>query len=147
MIISTRSLIGIINKDDSVDTIYCHWDGYPSNQGPLLTQFYNTADKVRDLIALGGISYLAEKLEPTTGSHSFEHPEQNVVVAYHRDRGEDWEHNKSAHFANIDELISDIGWEDYVYLFDVRTESWRYAPTYKLKSLHNFLLLTEPFEE
>ena len=142
---STRSLIGILDADNSIDTIYCHWDGYPSNQGPLLTQFYNTANKVRDLIALGGISYLAEKLEPTTTEHSFDHPEQNVVVAYHRDRGEDWAHNKPAHFANIDELIGSGGWEDYVYLFDVRTKSWKYAPTYKLKSLADFSPLTEPF--
>lgn len=144
---STRSLIGILDADNSIDTIYCHWDGYPSNQGPLLTQFYNTANKVRDLIALGGISYLAEKLEPTTDSHSFDNPERDVVVAYHRDRGEDWEHNKPAHFANIDELISDIGWEDYVYLFNVQTKSWQYAPTYKLKSLADFSPLTAPFED
>ena len=144
---STRSLIGTINEDDSVDTIYCHWGGCPSHHGPLLTQFYNTADRVRDLIALGGISRLAKKLEPTTADHTFNNPENDVVVAYHRDRGEDWEHNKPAHFANIDELINSIGWEDYVYLFDVRTKSWQYASTYKLKSLTDFSPLTEPFED
>lgn len=144
---STRSLIGMLNADNSIDIIYCHWNGYPSNQCPLLTQFYNTTDKVRSLLALGGISYLAEKLEPTIDSHSFDTPEHGVVVAYHRDRGEDWEHNKSVHFADIDELINDGGWEDYIYLFNVQTNSWQYAPTYRLKSLHNFLPLTEPFEE
>ena len=32
----TRSRIGIRNADDSVDSIYCHWDGYPDHNGRLL---------------------------------------------------------------------------------------------------------------
>lgn len=143
---STRSLIGILNADNSIDVIYCHRAGYPSHHGPLLTQIYNTYGKVRSLLALGGLSRLAEKLEPTTDSHSFNTPEHGVVVAYHRDRGEDWGHNKPAHFANIDTLINDGGWEDYVYLFNAQTNLWQYAPTYKLKSLDDFLPLTKPFK-
>jgi|APGre2960657505_1045072.scaffolds.fasta_scaffold153300_2 hypothetical protein len=38
----TRSSIGIENKDGSVRTIFCHYDGYPSYTGKRLLQtFYN----------------------------------------------------------------------------------------------------------
>jgi len=55
---ATRSFIGILNKDDSVDYIYCHWDGYPEHNGVLLNDFYNNEDTVRDLISLGDLSVL-----------------------------------------------------------------------------------------
>ena len=61
---ATRSNIGIKNSDGSIEMIYCHWDGYPDNQLPILTEHYNTEDKVRELLALGDISVLAERVKP-----------------------------------------------------------------------------------
>ena len=84
---STRSRIGILNSDGSVKSIYCHWDGYPSNNGAILLEHYTDAKKVEELIALGDISSLGSKIS-TDKPHSFDDPVEDVVVAYGRDRGE-----------------------------------------------------------
>ena len=39
---STNSRIGILHEDGTTETIYCHWDGYPEHQMPILTEHYNT---------------------------------------------------------------------------------------------------------
>ena len=54
----TRSRIGIQLKDKSVLSVYCHWDGYPSFNGRVLNEFYNTPEKVANLINGGNISSL-----------------------------------------------------------------------------------------
>jgi hypothetical protein len=112
---STRSRI-TIKKDGKSKSIYCHWDGYPSNQMPLLKNNYSTYEAAKTLINLGDISYLAPKPIPTPGSgHSFNNPEKDVVVAYHRDRG--------------DKLWFDIGREEYNYFIDFDEEN----PEWKLE--------------
>lgn len=49
---STRSRIGILNADGSIDSIYCHCDGYLSYNGDILMHHYDTEDKVRALLKL-----------------------------------------------------------------------------------------------
>lgn len=86
---ATRSTISI-KEGNKIKTIYCHWDGYPSNNGAILLQHYSDPNKVNQLINLGDISSLRENVEPTntTTPHSFDKPHDDVVVAYMRDRGE-----------------------------------------------------------
>ena len=122
---STRCYIGIKNDDGSIDAIYCHHDGYPSYMGKMLNENYNGEELVRELIALGDLSSLCKKLNPTDGSgHSFEHPEKDVTVAYHRDRGEDFNY---AHCANVTEFwgfmsgLSDI---EHEYLYYPKDNLW-----------------------
>lgn len=110
---ATRSRIAIELADGSVESIYCHWDGYPDHNGRVLTDHYTLPEKVQDLIDLGDISYLAPILEPT-GTHSFNDPEDGVVVAYGRDRGEKGVGKKS-HSSVSDFFNGDI--EEYGYLF------------------------------
>lgn len=50
---STHSRIGIINKDGSIESIYCHFDGYYSHMGAILLKHFNSQKKARALIALG----------------------------------------------------------------------------------------------
>ena len=83
---ATRSRIGIL-RNNVVQSIYCHWDGYVEHHGPILLEHYNAYEKISELMNLGNISSLAPKIAPT-GNHSFDEPEDDVVVAYHRDRGE-----------------------------------------------------------
>lgn len=54
---ATRSLIGIQNKDGSIETIYCHWDGYPTYVGTVLSLFYGEKE-TRKLLKLGNRSSL-----------------------------------------------------------------------------------------
>lgn len=129
---STRSHIGIRNEDGSLDVIYCHYDGYPSYNGALLLHHYKDPDKIRELIALGDISSLAEAVRPTEESHSFETPQKGVVVAYGRDRKEDGV--DSRHYplmaAYEKHMKSEGGYIEYVYLYDVSERKWLWSPAY-----------------
>jgi hypothetical protein len=71
---ATRSRIAIENQDETVNSIYCHFDGYLSGVGETLFNHYDK-EKLEKLIGLGDISSLGESTEDT--------------VAYCRDRGED----------------------------------------------------------
>lgn len=62
---STNATISILLADDSVSTIYSHWDGYPQGVGTVLLESYNTEAQVQDLIAQGDVSSLDHTL---TGS-------------------------------------------------------------------------------
>lgn len=131
---STRSNIGIINKDGSVDVIYCHYDGYPSCNGAILQEHYQSPAKIRELIALGDISSLAADVKPTKGKHTFDDPQDGVVIAYGRDRHEC--NVAPLHFSNLEaykQHMKDASWIEYVYLFDIRESKWLWAPChYKL---------------
>jgi hypothetical protein len=118
---STRS--GIVRKTDTGwEGIYCHFDGYLSNNGRILNEFYSDPDKVEELIALGDISGLDETVETTE--------------AYHRDRDED---RHSSTGATLEEVISQIDGE-YFYYFDDNAW-WVIMPDGKE------MLLTDALEE
>jgi hypothetical protein len=119
---ATRSRIAIEREDGSVRSIYCHHDGYPEHNGAVLHNHYQDRNKVERLIALGDISSLSEKVEPT-GPHSFNSPERGVVVAYHRDRGEDLR-NADYHMSKTTYFKGDI--EEFGYIFTKENE-WVYA--------------------
>jgi len=53
---STRSRIGIELKNDSVLSVYHHWDGYPEWLGRILRTHYNTRQQVAELIDGGDMS-------------------------------------------------------------------------------------------
>ena len=120
---ATRSRIAIENQDGTVLSIYCHWDGYPSHHGPILLEHYTTQEKVKSLIELGSISSLAPETEIPEGvAHNFENATEGIVVAYHRDRGEDLvikEHESVNEFVK-----SDV--EEYGYIFTAAGE-WLFA--------------------
>ena len=60
---ATRSYIGKRFEDNKIHYIYCHWDGYPSHNGVLLTDYYSTDDKVTELINLGDLSCLEPNID------------------------------------------------------------------------------------
>ena len=89
---STRSTIAIQRKDGTRTGIYCHFDGYIEGVGLILQLAYNTADKVEKLLSLGNLSVLGYYTEPDEKiPHNFEMRQPNVCVAYHRDRGDDFQ--------------------------------------------------------
>ena len=53
---ATRSRIGIQLKDDSVLSVYHHWDGYPEWLGKTLVEQYNSKEKASELIDGGDMS-------------------------------------------------------------------------------------------
>jgi len=60
--VSTRSTIWIENED-GLEGIYCHFDGYLSNNGVLLYNHYKDEEKLRELISKGEMRVLNETVE------------------------------------------------------------------------------------
>lgn len=85
----TSSAIGMKMEDGTVMAVRCNWDGYPQGVGRILAGFYRDRSKVEQLLALGFLSSLDEKVAPEQGmAHSWQHPQPGVTVAYRRDRNE-----------------------------------------------------------
>ena len=55
---STRSNIAIENRDGSITSLYCHYDGYLSNNGKILAEHYSDPKKVRELFSGNGFRSL-----------------------------------------------------------------------------------------
>lgn len=81
---STRSTIAIRRTDGTQTKIYCHYDGYIEGVGVTLQLAYNTKEKVEELLALGNLSVLGYYTESRDKN-------ENGTIAYHRDRGEEFE--------------------------------------------------------
>lgn len=57
---STHSRIGQLNQDGSVTSVFCHWDGYPKHQLPILKERYNSPETVTELLKHGDLWALDE---------------------------------------------------------------------------------------
>ena len=122
----TRSRIGIQLKDDSILSVYCHYDGYPSFNGRVLREFYNTKEKVSQLINGGNMSCTWTN----AGWNNETLPE--IGPLYYTMRGESIEDNAPELNKNKSEYLKtadDCG-EEYAYLFTsagwtcYNTRSW-----------------------
>jgi hypothetical protein len=119
---STRSTISIVQKNGKVKSIYCRWDGYVSHNGKILFEHYNTEDKVKELVSLGALNSLRDNIKPTNNEpHSFDSPQENVVVAYYRDRGEDLMKHE---FDSIESFYKNGDFQEYNYIF--KDGKWSY---------------------
>ena len=126
----TRSKIAIRKKDNTIESIYCHWDGYPSFNGKILKEYYKTAERVQELINLGSISSLGKFIKPNPEmEHTFDNRQDDVTVAYIRDRGENEDHNKKEIFDYEAKFLRECLTSDceYYYLFDEESNEWSYS--------------------
>lgn len=121
---ATRSRIAIENADGTFTSVYCHWDGYPSHNGQILFDCYNTHAEVRELLSYGGLSVLGPKIGT---KHDFESRDaKGQCTFYKRDRGEEDEGaDKSDTYADLCELTRESGGE-WLYVFG-RDGVWRVA--------------------
>ena len=88
---STISVIGAEREDGAVDYIYCNWGGQLWGNGSKLMRHYGSADKVDELIALGGISSLGRDIgDRVPFTSALNNPEtlEAQCLAYRRDRGD-----------------------------------------------------------
>ena len=122
---STRSNIGIINRDGTIEMIYCQSDGYPSWNGRILLENYSNEDKVRALLALGDISSLDQEIgEQHDFDENYELAQRNHWThAYGRDRGETDVNSRTV--ADLTKAVSAM--EEYLYLWDCKTNTWLYS--------------------
>jgi len=104
---ATRSRIGIQLADDSVLSVYCHWDGYPEWNGKKLKEHFNTREKVTELIDGGDICALYTNV----GWKKETLPESGPL--YFSSRGET---RLPRHDNNMTEYLTEDA-EEYAYLF------------------------------
>ncbi len=85
---STSAGIGMTMPDGTIKAVYLHGSGYiVAGAGETLAEHYTEREKVEKLIKLGFLSRLEEKVAPDPAfPHSWAHPQENVTVAYYRDR-------------------------------------------------------------
>jgi hypothetical protein len=107
---ATRSNIGILNSDGTVDYIYCHFDGYLEHNGAILNEHYKTEGKVRALMSLGDLSVLGEDIGE---KQDFENRVKGTCLAYGRDRGETGVEVRKCSYVDYTKEY----FEEYIYLF------------------------------
>jgi hypothetical protein len=107
---ATRSNIGILNSDGTVDYIYCHFDGYVEHNGKILNEHYTTENKIHRLMELGDLSVLGPEIGE---QQDFERPVKGTCLAYGRDRGEDGVEARKCSYVDYTKEY----FEEYVYLF------------------------------
>ena len=106
---ATRSAIGIEYGDGEIVAVYCHWDGYISHNGQLLSDHYFSRALASSLIALGGISVLDNSVETTT--------------FYIRDMDRPALENAPERFSSREHFIDEFGsGVNYLYLIDESAE-------------------------
>ena len=110
----TRSRIGIQLKDNSVLSVYCHYDGYPEFNGCVLREHYNTVDKVRKLIDGGNMSCTWTN----AGWNNETLPEMGPL--HYTSRGESIDMNAPRLDKDMEEFFTDN--EEYSYIF--RNGNW-----------------------
>ena len=121
----TRSYIALQIEEDEYLTIFCHYNGYPDDNGAILAEHYDKQEKVESLIQLGDLYFLRSKLEPNPDlPHNHSTPQPNVTIAYNRDEG--WSDCEAVH-KTLDELNDpgEIGIE-FTYIFTFEGITWCY---------------------
>jgi hypothetical protein len=104
---STRSTYGILNGDNTVTAVYCHFDGYLSGVGYTLLNNYDTEDKIRNLLSFGACSGLGKTIDES--------------IFYTRDREEDLEIKT---YGSVSDFCNCGSYYEYHYLFDTIKNRW-----------------------
>lgn len=118
---ATRSRIGIMLPDESVLSVYHHWDGYPERLGRVLKTHYNSREKAAELIDGGDMSCAWTK-DRWTGVEIDKYVIENKEVEeygpqYYAQRGDDCPPRLDA---NKYDYLADG--EEYAYIFTLDGE-------------------------
>ena len=134
---ATRSTIAILRDNGTVAKVYCHWDGYLENNGKLLVECYDTAEKVEALLAHGDISslgtcvgerhpfdtYNLDKLSAEDRALAERAQAEGWTLYYGRDRGETGTEAKV--YTDLGLYEKNAQFEEYNYCFIYGT--WYYV--------------------
>ena len=94
----TRSTIALEFADGTVKQVYCHWDGYLSNNGKILQENYTDPFKVKQLVEQGGMSTLDTEVDG---------------CEFYTGRGEELSVNQ---YKDIAEYFAECQGEEYDYI-------------------------------
>ena len=115
---ATRSRIGLRLADDSILSVYHHWDGYPQWLGVTLKKKFNTREKVAELLDGGDISCCDSDTD-------WDRNEVESHVQYYNDRGDNTEPRLDLNFDDYVENPANDA--EYVYIFTLDHEWECYA--------------------
>jgi hypothetical protein len=133
---ATRSTIALEFADGTVQQVYCHWDGYLSNNGVLLQNYYSDPFKLRDLIDLGDVSSLKQEIgtahafsqfDTEMGTDEYDALYGEMTTFYGRDRGEAG--TLARKFADFADYVENFRHEEYAYI--LRTDGLWYVKQYR----------------
>ena len=119
----TRSTIALEYADGTVEQVYCHWDGYLSNNGKILAEHYSDPFKLRKLIDLGDLSSLRPEVgashpfsqfDTTMTTEQFDALYGNMCTFYGRDRKETGVGAKS--FKDYADYVANHQYEEFEYI-------------------------------
>ena len=125
----TRSTIALEYADGTVGQVYCHWDGYLEHNGMILYKHYSDPFKVRELLDLGDLSSLGERIG---SQHAFDKAPEGECTFYKRDRKENGVNQKM--YADYDNYVRCHQYEEFEYILRrdgvwyVADHSDRYVP-------------------
>jgi hypothetical protein len=110
---ATRALIGYLDTDGvtRLTTTYNHYDGYPSNLGTALENFFNSDTLAKDIANYGYISYI----DPKTGDIEAANQQKPKVITL--------PDNFNEAMMEIAEVIDSYG-GDYGYIWDNENGEW-----------------------
>ena len=120
---------GIEDGSGVVRGIYVHSDGVAEHGGYTVVRHYRTREMVESLIALGDLSWVGkcvgEKVDFNAEHAAMVYEVPSQCLAYVRDRGEEWEHNRPTVFRDRDEFATGC-WGGVIarYLFAYQPEQW-----------------------
>lgn len=113
---STSAAVAIRTATKGYKAIYVHNDGYFSYMYPMLSENYASLERAEAIVSFGDASFIAKRIMPSQDSdHSFDNPEKDVCIFYHRDRGEPWCRNEPTFCLTKDEVLN---WQYYAYIFE-----------------------------
>jgi hypothetical protein len=96
---ATRSTISVVQEDNSVKSVYCHWDGYIiGGVGEALQTYFNTEEDANNVISEGSLSSI--------NKDSFE--------SYYSKRGEA---KVSEYYGTLESFLSNLEKQEFNYLF------------------------------
>lgn len=100
-------MIALDKGDGKYDAVYCHFDGYPSGVGAILSRSYNTKDEAVTLIEGGDMSALGDTVKNT---------------AYYKNNGEPLKIRRDLSIKELEQTAMNC-WCEYLYIF--QDNSWK----------------------
>ena len=121
---ATRARLGYVLSDDSIVSVYHHWDGYPEWLGVILNEHYNEDEKVRELIDGGNMSSCYSDSE-------FDYDKQEYIKKDPAPSYYGGDDEAPRHFQTLTALTEYDAGEEFLYLWFMNTwNCYAYKKTY-----------------
>ena len=129
---ATRSTIAMVLPNGTIQSVYCHWDGYLTGVGHTLAENYNKK-KTTQLLATGDVSSLGDFVGH---KHDFNRTAKvKSTTFYGRDRGDTG--IESRNHANVKEWLKFREYVEFFYL--LQGKDWYYCDCYDNTELRPIL--------